>query len=976
MAKGKRIIIFAIVLQTMLCTSCHKQHSVVVSTDSNGFRYESVVGDIFNSRLYTLRNGMRVMLSENHNEPRIKSHISVNAGSINDPDNYQGLFYSMMHIMGKGSARLGTLNWEKEEPILNQIAQQFEVYRLETDAEKRRIIYHQIDSLSSEAAKYSVLNEYNKLVSGFGAKDIQSATSEDLMLFTINIPSNELERWLLVESERIFNMVPRYFHTEMEIVYEGYNKSLNRSTANLLRALKNKVLQNTRYGRSLSLGNPEHLKNPSIDSIMSYYKQYFVPDNMLMCLQGDFNCDEAILLIDKYFGSVPRGKSAVKIKEQYADVEQRFDTVVYGPDKPMVAIGYLGQNVTDDHLFMMILNGMLSNGYVGLLDDLKSNHQLLNVGVRNRYNSLAHVLCITGEPKMDQSLPEVRDMILAEVEKICNGQFDDFLFEGAKNFCKKKIYSELNDDYVGEVVFNLTWGYTWQEYLSKIERVSTITRNEFVDFANQHLKNPTVFLKYYGVDSSVHKIDKPQITSINTQTDHQSNFYTAVNNQISSPITPVFVDYRKKIKTTKLANDIYFDYVEADVAEPFSLNYVVEFGSRNSKYLQMLAKNVTNFAATDYSASELRQQMFRYGIDLSIDVHPTTTVIKMRGVEDNLVEVIDMVEHFISNVAIDSALFVEQIELEKIARRNNKVDMDSIAVALERYAVYEPKSFEQCHLTDNDLDNLSVNDAVELIRNTCSFPHRVYYYGHKPYNEVLNIVRKHHHLPITTLKPPLPVVPKERRHPQSKVYLVNLPGAAQVSVGLSVVDEFPDAEQYAYASIFNDIYNLGQTSLANLAVRETRSLAHSVKMCMQMPSSLDNRIRLSAQLFTQPNKVIDAIEVLHQLATVEPSDSDLFESRREMILHQIESERVTTKKLYQSWYQSEILYNIDFDARQVKYNLINNITFNQFRHYFRTHVAQHPQSILLVGDKKNLNLKLLEQFGQVEEVSVDAVVGY
>ncbi|MCQ2374632.1 MAG: insulinase family protein [Salinivirgaceae bacterium] len=973
---GRRIINFTFVLLTMLCASCHKQHSVVVRTDENGFKYESVVGDIFNSRLYTLRNGMRVMLSENHEEPRIKSHISVNSGSINDPDDYQGLFYSMMHVMGKGSAQLGTLNWEKEEPILNQIAQKYEAYRSETDAEKRRNIYHQIDSLSGEAAKYSVLDEYNKLVSGLGAKDIQSATAEDLMLFTIDIPSNELERWLLIESERLFNMVPRYFHTEMEVVYEGYNKSLNRSTVNLLRALKRKVLQNTRYGRGLTLGNPEHLKNPSIDSIMSYYKHYFVPHNMLMCLQGDFKCDDAILLIDRYFGSVPRVESIEKTEEKYANVEQRFDTVVYDHGKPMVAIGYLGQNVTDDHLFMMILNGMLCNGQIGLLDDLKSNHQLLNVGVRNRYNSLAHVLCIIGEPKNDQSLPEVRDMILAEVEKICNDNFDDFLFEGAKNFSKKKINNELHDDYVGEVVFSLAWGYTWQQYLSKIERINTITRKEFVDFANQHLKNPTIFLKYHGVDSSAHKIEKPEITSISTQTDQQSNFYSTVNNYINQPISPVFVDYRQAIKTTKLANDIYFDYVEADVADPFSINYVIEYGSSNCKYLSMLAKHITNFATTDYTASELRKNMFRYGLDLSINVQPTITIITMSGLEDNLVEAIDHVEHFISKVVVDSALLAGQIELEKATRRNNKVDIDSIAAALERYATYENKSLRQCHFTDYELDNLTVSDAIEQIRNICNYPHRVYYYGHRQFNDVLDIVRKHHRLPITTLKPQLKNLPKERRHPQSKVYFVDLPGATQVSVGLTAIDDLPDAEQYAYSSIFNDIYDLGQTSMASLAVRETRSLSHSVKMSMQMPSSLNNRIRLTAQLFTQPDKVVDAIDVLHKLATIEPSDSDLFESRRDMILHHIETERIIPPKLYRSWYHSEILYNIDFDARQVKYNLARSITFNQFKHYFRTHVAQHPQSILLVGNKKNLDLKSLEQFGKVEEVSVEDVIGY
>ena len=284
------------------------------ATDKNGFTYEYVTNDPLGVRMYTLDNGLKVLHSYNDDEPRVATMIGVRAGSLSDPIETTGLAHYFEHMMFKGTDKVGTLDWEKEKVLLDEISELFEFHRSTDDPELKKQIYNRIDSVSQLAAAYVVPNEYDKLVSSLGAKQTNAGTSYDFTVYMNDIPSNEFEKWLKLESDRFQNMVLRLFHTELETVYEEFNmyQDMDRSRANI--ALMESLFPNHPYGRSV-IGLPEHLKNPSKVKIYEFAQTWYKPNNMAIVLSGDIDPEEAVVLIDKYFGKLDPNPDLPKIDQ-------------------------------------------------------------------------------------------------------------------------------------------------------------------------------------------------------------------------------------------------------------------------------------------------------------------------------------------------------------------------------------------------------------------------------------------------------------------------------------------------------------------------------------------------------------------------------------------------------------------------------------------------------------------------------------
>ncbi|MBQ2418584.1 MAG: insulinase family protein, partial [Alistipes sp.] len=152
--KHLRLLLMAVALFAL--SSCSK------------YSYEKVSSDPMNVRIYTLDNGLKVYMSVNKEQPRIQTMIAVRVGAKNDPTETTGLAHYFEHLMFKGTEKYGTSNYEAEKPVLDQIEAMFELYRKSEDEAERKTLYAKIDSLSQEAAKYAIPNEYDKLVQSIG----------------------------------------------------------------------------------------------------------------------------------------------------------------------------------------------------------------------------------------------------------------------------------------------------------------------------------------------------------------------------------------------------------------------------------------------------------------------------------------------------------------------------------------------------------------------------------------------------------------------------------------------------------------------------------------------------------------------------------------------------------------------------------------------------------------------------------------
>ena len=265
-------------------------------------RFETVPNDPLGTKIYTLDNGMKVFMSVNKEQPRIQTYIAVKVGSKNDPSETTGLAHYFEHLMFKGTEHFGTSDYAAEKPLLDEIEQLFEVYRKTTDPAEREAIYHRIDSVSYEASKIAIPNEYDKLMAMIGADGTNAFTSSDETVYVEDIPSNQIDNWARIQADRFRNGVIRGFHTELETIYEEKNMSLTQDSRKMWEAIDQALYPNHPYGKQTTLGSQEHLKNPSITNVKKYHDTYYVPNNIAVCVSGDFNPNEMVKILKKYFG--------------------------------------------------------------------------------------------------------------------------------------------------------------------------------------------------------------------------------------------------------------------------------------------------------------------------------------------------------------------------------------------------------------------------------------------------------------------------------------------------------------------------------------------------------------------------------------------------------------------------------------------------------------------------------------------------
>ena len=319
-----------------------------MAVQAQEYKYQTVPNDPMNTRIYTLQNGLKVYLSVYKEQPRIQTFIAVRTGGKNDPAETTGLAHYLEHIMFKGTSKFGTSNAEAEAPLLADIEQRYEEYRKLTDPEARRQAYHEIDSVSQLAAQYFIPNEYDKLMAAIGAEGTNAYTSNDVTCYTEDIPSNEVENWAKIQSDRFMNMVIRGFHTELEAVYEEYNMGLTQDSRKMFYALGAKLFPHHPYGTQTVIGTQDHLKNPSITNIKKYFAKWYVPNNTAICMSGDFDPDQVIRIIDKYFGAWKARPIAYPVFPKEKPITAPIDSTVWGTHR----LHRLGQRCRECHAGM------------------------------------------------------------------------------------------------------------------------------------------------------------------------------------------------------------------------------------------------------------------------------------------------------------------------------------------------------------------------------------------------------------------------------------------------------------------------------------------------------------------------------------------------------------------------------------------------------------------------------------------------
>ena len=945
------------------------------------YKYESVPGDMMQSRIYTLDNGLKVYLSVNKEKPRIQTYIAVRTGSKNDPAETTGLAHYLEHLMFKGTKQFGTNNPEAEAPLLDEIEQRYEAYRKLTDPEARKQAYHEIDSVSQVAAKYFIPNEYDKLMAAIGAEGTNAYTSNDVTCYTEDIPSNEIENWAKIQSDRFQNMVIRGFHTELEAVYEEYNISLTADIRKVFAAISKLLAPTHPYGTQTTLGSQEHLKNPSITNIKNYFNKWYVPNNVAICMAGDLDPDKTIAIIDQYFsGWKPGADVRQPVFPKQPVITQPKDTTVIGQEAEQIWMGWQAKQANSlqaDTLELM--EDVLSNGRAGLFD-LNLN-QTMKVQRAAGGSQMMHDLgsfFLMGTPKEGQSLDEVKDLMLGEIEKLKKGDFPDNLLPSIINNKKRQYYQMLEYNQVRADMFVDAFinEVDWQQEVGKIDRISKITKQEIVDFAKKFFTDGYVVVyKKQGVDTLQKKIDKPAITPIQANRDQKSAFVQAIQDAKVEPIQPKFVDFQKDLTFAKTGKGLPLRYVQNTINGLFELSFLYEFGkSADNRY--SVASDYIDYLGTDQlSAAEVRQKFYELACDFDVSVGSNQIQVYLYGLSENMEPAMALLENLLQHAKVDKEAYDAMVAKILKSRDDQKKDQRACFNRLFSYGVYGSRNAAGDVLTAQQLKETNPQVFVDLLKGLAGYEHSVNYYGPLSVSDLSAVVDKTHQAAQQLQAVPQNNYYVKQEANENEIWIA--PYDAKNIYMRMYHNEGRDwnIKEAAVQSVFNEYFGGGMNGIVFQEMREARGLAYNASAMYTRPGRKGEKESFYTHIITQNDKMMDCVNHFHNILNEMPASETAFHIAKEGLTKQLASLRITKSDIIYHWNAMKEL-GLDFDLNKKIYEDLEKVTLEDMVGFEKANMAKKACRYLILGDEKELDMKALEKIGTIKRLTIEEVFGY
>ncbi len=953
---------------------------ILLLASCSQYKYETVKGDPLGTKIYTLDNGLKVYMSVNKETPRIQTYIAVKVGGKNDPSETTGLAHYFEHLMFKGSQNFGTSDYAAEKPLLDEIEALFEVYRNTDDEEERAAIYHKIDSVSYLASGYAIPNEYDKLMSVIGANGTNAYTSTDMTVYVEDIPSNQIENWARVEADRFMNPVIRGFHTELETVYEEKNMSLTNDFRKALENLDGMLFPDHPYGTQTVLGTQEHLKNPSITNIKNYHKTYYVPNNIAICLSGDFDPDEMVSIIEKYFGQMQPNENLPELKlETKSVIETPLSKDVYGIDSELVMMGwkYPGAG-TEDALVASVASYILYNGSAGLID-LNLNQQQKVLGAQSEAYTRpdAGEFILLADAKQGQTLEEVRDLLLAEVAKLRNGEFDEAVMEGTINNLKLSQMSQLEDNSSRADMYVQSFinGTDWADEVAWLDNLSKVTKQDVIDWANKYLgeNNYAIVYKRYGEDKNVQKVTAPKITPIKANRDAQSALLAEIQASEVEPIEPVFVDYDKDMKKFD-AKGLEVLYVQNDINDIATLNYRFNVGTENDPALNLAFNYLSYLGTPEMTAEEIAQKMYQLACSFGLRSGSNVTNISVNGLNENLPQAMKIVEDLAYNAVPDENILANLKADMLKSRADAKLNQSSCFSALQKYTFYGPEFIAKTTLTNDELMALTSEELLGKVHDLLDHQHEVIYYGPASEEEVVKMIDEGHKV-ASDLKPLERTYTTYRPTPESAVYMVQYDAKQIYYLQYSNRGEKLDIASDPYITMYNEYFGGGMNAIVFQEMREARGLAYSSQAYLSGPSHKDDSYMYFAFIATQNDKMKTAIEAFDEIINQMPESQAAFDVAKEALISRMRTDRVTGTGIINSYIGDRDMGVSEPREKQI-YEVAQTLTLEDVKATQDKWVENRSYVYGILGDIKDLDTKYLQTLGPVKVLSLEEIFGY
>ena len=941
-------------------------------------RYETVQGDPMDVKIYTLKNGLKVYMSVNKDEPRIQTYMPVRVGGKDDPADNTGLAHYLEHMLFKGTEILGTQDYNAERPLLEQIDSLFEVYRTLTDPAEREALYAKIDEVSYEASKLAIPNEYDKLMSIIGSEGSNAFTSEDVTCYVEEIPSNQVENWARIQADRFKNCVFRGFHTELEAVYEEKNMTMMDDGEKAIDALNAMLFPHHPYGTQTVIGTQEHLKNPSLKSIRKQKDTYYVPNNMAICLSGDFDPDQVIAIIEKYFGDWkpnPDVPQRTIVPEEPA--QQPLVRDVYGFESEFALMGWRTPGTSTEKAdYATIAVSILSNGLAGLIDlDVMQDQEVLDVNIYPYNRSDWGLLVAEVQPKQGQSLEEAANLVKEQVYRLAAGDFSEELLKAAQANYRLNRMSRMESNRSRASIMMNTFvdGRSWQSEVEKVQLTQALTKDDIVAWAQQNLVPETFALvyKHTGPDPSVKRISAPKITPIVTNRDKQSAFLQEIAAAEVTPIEPVFVDFEKDMVVDSYEGmELLYKHNDKNDIATFTLWF--DYGSNDDPVLPMASDYLRFLGYPGMKPEEISAELYSLASKWNMNVSSNLTTLTIRGLGENTAKVLDMGTS-LGRHAIPDPNALAGLKADIIrSRADAKKRQGACSSALQRYMMFGPEVIKASTLTNEQVMDLTSAELVKSFQQMFTYRHRILYYGPATLEEVKQLLANHNLGELKTVRTEHPNKVLTR---EPKVYVGNYNSRQFSYMQYSNRGESLIVEQAPYIELFNEYYGAGMNSIVFQEMRESRALAYRAGANLVGPTFTNDDYYFRATIASQNDKLRKAVEGFEEIIETMPEAPENLEIAKSAILNKIRSQRIYGITVLYTYIRNKEL-GLTVPREKLIYEKVGSLTMFDLLSTHEDWVRGRTYHYAILGDIKDLDMDFLRTLGPVKIVTPEEMFGY
>jgi predicted Zn-dependent peptidase len=451
-----------------------------------------------------LDNGLTLVMVENHQSPTVGLMTQFHAGSVDEYDGISGSAHILEHTLFKGTPELGTTDWAKEKVLLDQLETTAQQLRQEKSRERggdpARVARLQaaVDSLQGLARGYVIPNMMEGILTEAGGQNVNAGTNWDGTGYQVALPSNRIELWMKLESDRLKNPVLREFYTEKNNILEerrmGVENEPSGPLGKLAEALYGAAFTAHRYGVPI-IGWVSDLQGVTRTEVEAFFRRNYAPNNATISIVGDIDPVQTYEMVKAYFGTIPRQPDPFRPRTVEPPQEGERRVSVEFPAEPRVMIGWhMMSGLDPDYPALLVMDDILTGGrssrlYREVVEKQKVAASISGyTGVPGERYPALYILEAT--PLAPHTTAEVEAAIYSQLEELAKTPPTPAEMEAAQTRYKKSFVEGQVDNMglASILAFNQGILGDWRIGFRRAEAVAKLTPADIQKVAQTYLK--------------------------------------------------------------------------------------------------------------------------------------------------------------------------------------------------------------------------------------------------------------------------------------------------------------------------------------------------------------------------------------------------------------------------------------------------------------------------------------------------------